>query len=358
MSKYVGPSSLIALAFFATCAGTANAVELKWQAPAECPSGAAIAKDIERLAGPQEGRALIAQVTISNTPDHRWRVVIDLSGSAAGHRELTANTCSQLSRAAALIVALAANPEAALDLPTEDPLPSTNTPSDASIATGNKNQVLDGSGFPANSSTQPSKPIPKVLDGSGFQQTSTDDFRGSNSTNRSSRDATKLRFLAFAGVGFDKQSLPVATEFGRLGLRLRRGGLGGELSADVTAEQSTGFVEGPGARFRALGAQLLGSIEPFPLPFHAALCVGPRIDFLHVSGFGTADDYSTWVLRPSGVFGTHFEFELSNRFSVGLSSEMLVYERRPKFFVKNVQPLLYQPATLGFRLGLEVAVRF
>ena len=358
MSKYVGPSSLIALAFFATCAGTANAVELKWQAPAECPSGAAIAKDIERLAGPQEGRALIAQVTISNTPDHRWRVVIDLSGSAAGHRELTANTCSQLSRAAALIVALAANPEAALDLPTEDPLPSTNTPSDASIATGNKNKVLDGSGFPANSSTEPSKPIPKVLDGSGFQRALGDDSIDAEKPHRSGGDAKKLRFLTFAGVGFDKQSLPVGTEFGRLGLRLRSGGLGGELSADITARQSTAFVEGPGARFRSVGAQLLGSIEPFPLPFHAALCVGPRIDFVYVSGFGTSDNYSAWVLRPSGVFGTRFGYELSSRFEVGLSSEMLVFERRPKFFVKNIEPLLYQPATLSFRLALEVAIRF
>jgi hypothetical protein len=345
--KYVGPSSLIVAAVIATIARQASAIELRWQAPPECPESTVIAKDVARLAGAQEGRDLIAQVTITRNPDNRWLVVIQLSGSATGHRELTADNCPQLSRAAALIIALAANPEAALDLPTEAPSTETGFPA----------TPVDEKKLPPVSSSTVSRPTSRPQETSGASTQAPTNSLAPESRTQADEAARPLQLWTLVGLGYDKQSLPVATEFFRLGLRLRQNRLGGVVAADLTRPGKTRFAEGFGANFHTLGAQLLGSVEPFRLPFHAAVCIGPRIDVLYANGFGASKDYNAWVLRPSGVFAAQFEYDISARLSLGLSSEMLVFARRPKFVIENFEPLLYQPATLSFRVALEVAVR-
>lgn len=353
MLKYVGNSGLIAASILATFTRNASAIELRWQAPSECPSSATIAKDIARLAGAQEGRALVAHVTISRGSDARWRVVIELSGSAAGHRELTADNCSQLSRAAALIVALAANPEAALDLPTEEPTPtSVLAPSSNGAITSIEN------GKRPSLASQLKQDV-GTTEGKTPNASPTDDAGGKRkqASENAALAEKQLSVWAFITAGYDKQSLPVGTEFGRLGMRVRRDRLGGEVGVDLTRQGKAAFSEGYGANFRTLGAQLLGSIEPFELPFHAALCIGPRIDILYVTGYGTDANSNTWVWRPSGVFAAEFAFDITNRFALGFDSEMLVFGRRPKFVIENVDPLLYQPATLSFRVGFEAAFR-
>lgn len=348
MSKYLGLSSLVVVAVVSTIAWHASAVELHWQAPQECPSGTVVAEDIARLAGANEGRDLVATVVIARSPDERWRVVIELSGAATGHRELTADNCPQLSRAAALIVALAANPEAALDLPTEEPLAKLPPTKNATTEV-NAPYVPD-----ATESRSPGPPKTVLEVPPPVSSTRTSDSKIPVSV---LEGAHPPQFWILAGLGYDRQSLPSPTEFLRLGLRVRQHRLGGAITADVTRSGRSEFIRSVGARFRSVGTQLVGCVEPFPLPFRAALCIGPRLEVLYVNGFGTSRDYDAWVLRPAGVFSTPFAYDISSRFSLGLSGELLVFGRRPKFVVENVDTLLYQPATLGFRLALEFAVR-
>jgi hypothetical protein len=341
--RNVGLSSFVAIALIATIARNASAVELHWQAPSECPRSELVAKDIARLAGAQEGHALVAQVVIARDIDDRWRVVIDLSGSAAGHRELTADNCSQLTRAAALIIALAANPEAALDLPTEE-LERGDDSRRITTANGNQATAIE----PTN---------PTLTQTTPASQASTSARPPNSSTIEAENETRPLQLWPLMAIGYDKLSVPNATGFLRFGLRVLKRRFGGELVADMTRSERTGFADGFGAKFRATGAHLLGCIEPFALPFRAAMCIGPRLDVLTANGYGTTKDYNAWVLRPSGDFAAQFSYNVSSRFFLGVSSEMLVFARRPKFVVENVDALLYQPATLGFRVAIEVGFR-
>jgi hypothetical protein len=86
-----------------------------WEAPPECPTGAAIERQVrEILVGSQLGPAgLTAQGTVTRASTDRWRV--DLTLRSAGweaRRTLGGSTCEAVSQAAALVIALAVNLEA------------------------------------------------------------------------------------------------------------------------------------------------------------------------------------------------------------------------------------------------------
>src|SRR5258706_10643130 len=86
-----------------------------WEAPAECPGGAAIERQVhEILVGSQVGAAgLSAQGVVTRASADRWRV--DLTLRSAGweaRRTLGGPTCEAVSQAAALVIALAVNLEA------------------------------------------------------------------------------------------------------------------------------------------------------------------------------------------------------------------------------------------------------
>jgi hypothetical protein len=92
---------------------TSPPVHVEWVAPAGCPSQEEILGVVERIVGPGPLRSAVdARVTV--TQDEREfhaEVTVSASG-ATSTRSLTGESCRAVGDAAALIIALAANPDA------------------------------------------------------------------------------------------------------------------------------------------------------------------------------------------------------------------------------------------------------
>lgn len=89
----------------------AQAAELTWNAPNECPERASIEADLEELIGQPITEApvirLIAEV--SQLEDGTWRAEISTTGRSPGTRTLTGPSCGEVSRAAVVAMALVVN---------------------------------------------------------------------------------------------------------------------------------------------------------------------------------------------------------------------------------------------------------
>jgi hypothetical protein len=101
-----------------------SAVELEWEAPSECPTGAALTAEVERIlvGSPARAARMRAQGAVSRTSPEKWHVELFLRGAEwEAKRGLDGPSCAAVSEAAALVIALAINPE--VDRPAPPPKP-------------------------------------------------------------------------------------------------------------------------------------------------------------------------------------------------------------------------------------------
>lgn len=102
----------LATCLLATSARAQSALTLDWDAPAECPKAAWVEASVRRLLSTPPSDPL--QVRAVVRPDgSEWVVDLRFEGAARGTRRLRAASCESVARAAALIVALALDPQAA-----------------------------------------------------------------------------------------------------------------------------------------------------------------------------------------------------------------------------------------------------
>ncbi len=85
-------------------------LDLSWQAPEECPSGASIRSDLARITRPRAGRELSplnARVVIARVASG-YRLALETEREGAlNHAQVDGKTCESLARAATLMLALA-----------------------------------------------------------------------------------------------------------------------------------------------------------------------------------------------------------------------------------------------------------
>src|ERR1700759_803366 len=90
--------------------------ELDWRAPAGCPSSDRLRSEITRLIGPNahpEGTTHVSgEVSAQDNGTFLVKLELEQNGRP-GERTLTGATCAEVSRAAALLIALAIAPDAA-----------------------------------------------------------------------------------------------------------------------------------------------------------------------------------------------------------------------------------------------------
>lgn len=118
----------VALAI-ATAARADDAVTLTWQAPSACPTANEVTAEVSALLG-GVARPTAAHVvaTATVTADEASQFVLILTVNGGEERRVVAQSCEDLGRAAALILAIAVDPSFALDAPPE-PVPATTAPS-------------------------------------------------------------------------------------------------------------------------------------------------------------------------------------------------------------------------------------
>lgn len=91
------------------------ALDLVWEAPADCPDAASVEREVRRLLGPApppSGDPAKAAAAVSPL-EHGWRVVLltEVHG-VHGQRTLEARSCEGLAHATALVLALTIDPQA------------------------------------------------------------------------------------------------------------------------------------------------------------------------------------------------------------------------------------------------------
>jgi len=111
----------------------AQRLDLRYEAPRECPPSASLVQQIADARGtsPREDRALVATVTVTLIAP-RWRaIIVTRSDGAVGERTLEARSCARLTQAIALVIALASDTEAERPstlAPSRAPPPITRAP--------------------------------------------------------------------------------------------------------------------------------------------------------------------------------------------------------------------------------------
>lgn len=349
MSYPIGRSCTAALLCVTAFASRAQALQLVWQAPPECPTGDVVLRDTRRLAGANQGEALEARAIVTQTADQRWRVVIDLSGSATGHRTLTADNCSQLARVSSLIIALAANPDAALDLPGDEsnagakplPLPSAQA---VDAATPPSPQPIPQT----PSGMQPSSPTPAPVP-------------------LTQRAVVPVELLS--RVGLEWGSLPTHTALLGLGARVRTvdDSVSFALTTHVTQGTGAAFTNGIGASFRVFAAQARACMESGDSHWHVAACGGfqlalvrasafVRVGDLAASGYVDATTYTLYRWIPGALLGINPRYEFAPRLTAELGADLVIPMTHWQFVIENLAPL-YRPEELQYAAYLGLSYR-
>lgn len=341
-------------------APAARAMELEWQAPAGCPTTEAVKRDVRRLAGSAEGASLVAHAAVTQTTDQRWRVAIDLSGAASGHRTLTADTCVQLARASALIIALAANPEAALDLSSDEPVPAQPSPEPNAAESGSPAATTTASPVPSNSRSEvldASRGAPRPHPTDTPRDNSADELEDSpaESADESVLGHTphvESAWSLFAHSGLERGSLPTSTAWLGFGTRYhaRAMPLGFVASGLVTQGTSARFENGVGADFRFFAGNAQACLQPHARRWLLAACLGAQVAMTRSQGrfqAVTAADprvaggeiFTRYRWSAAPIVTMLLGYELVPHLSLELGASLAVPARRWEYWVEGVGPL-------------------
>src|SRR5664280_893816 len=114
--------ALLGACVFSTCWATSGVadplaqVTIQWEVPADCPSRAALDKELHRdLEGSQTpGEHLAVRASVQQLGTDTWRVLIRTeNGAGQSERTITAHSCTALVDATSLIIAMIIDPETA-----------------------------------------------------------------------------------------------------------------------------------------------------------------------------------------------------------------------------------------------------
>ncbi len=263
-------------------------VHIEWVAPAGCPSQQEVLGVVERIVGPSALRSAVdAQVTVTQD-EHEFHAQVTVSASGAtSTRSLTGESCRAVGDATALIVALAANPDAnpVLPVPTEPP--------------------------PA--------PPPAI--------------------EPAASPSPELRRVAFLDASFfvDVGSLPSTGVGGELGIGWNPVHLDLEIVGALLASQRATLASNPsqGAdlRFAHVGAR--ACYELFDTRLDVGPCLGGGVEWVAARGFGSAPDQPANATGNLvvGSLGMRAIGRLSSRVVLRLVVEASVPSPRPPFVI-------------------------
>jgi hypothetical protein len=319
--------------------GQTPAIDLVWNAPAECPSRDTVLGERERILGASRAvNAEIARTDVYRNATGGWHAQVQVeSRGARTAREFDAQSCSEIAAATAVILAVAAEdfpggaPSAGQEPATT---PSGESPRTASLATA-----------PAP------VPVPAAppADGSGTVAESP----------RFQATGVSRLVLAAGGV-LDEGAMPSPSA----GAELEAGWLGEWGRLRVRASWAAGFFPqratflanhpGEGGNFQLFALSGRACVGTARGPLEVAPCVGAEMDAMQASGIGSSipgNGSAAWgALLASGRAG----LRLSQRFGVGLRVEGVLPLARPQFVVQTPTTDLdvHRPASVGFRAAL------
>lgn len=306
---------------------TESPSDFQWEAPPECPArNEVLARTFRNL-----GRAasIRGQGTVTKPGRYRLRLHLIVNDSET-EREIFADQCDSLADAAALIAALAVDPEETLRRQREAEL---------------RKRAIDdtpdaGAAAVPSSDVAPSKPPPPDAGA-----------RGDAESERPVR-ASAARvggFIALAGAG-DVGTLPSLSP-----------GIGLEGGLDIAwfrptiavysylSEEARGRTPSVGARFALRTASISGCVAPFQLrPFDPGLCAAVAVDWVHASAFGAIENLSEDVFWISLGLSLDLRLYLSRRVFLGARPGLWVPLAHRTFSIAG-EGNLHTPSSVTFR---------
>jgi len=318
------PPVLVLASWLTGSPAPSPAVELRWDAPADCPQQAAIERQIAALRLDRPAPASPPRVAFRVEPrGDRWHLVGEISGTTNnGTRELSAATCAELAEAAVLITAIAIDPDPGAAAPVVPaPAPLVPPPTPATVAT-----VAREPAPPAAPLAAP-RPRPGATLG-----------------------------LA-AGLGLAALTAPTGLLRLALGLRGERWSLA--LTQDFWLPRSIDAASGAfGGRFWLWAAGLRGCGILRAGPVEVPLCATVAAGVMTGTGIGALSTATTrrspWAAVAAGP---GLRVPLGRRLGLVFAAELLAIVARPRFEITD-RGVICCGATLGgqFTGGLEIAL--
>lgn len=306
-------------------------LSIAWDVPAGCPDAAELERRIRRHL--PEGYRGPGKVAASGTVEQqggRYRLELRLSGTAGdARRSASAATCTALADLAALLVALALDPEASLSA--DQAQPEQNP-----LEAGAEQAPAKTDAAPLQSGSPPVQPSPAVPAPAPPREPAQPP-PPSEHVRFSHGEALPLAFDAGAALRLEFGLLPQSPAFGvqlALGLRLGpvrvAGGLALFPDAEVRAERYAGA--------RLIGSGLLGElavrIELVRAPFSLAPVLSFEVGQLAVETRGISSPARGTALWTAAGLGAHAGVRIIGGLELGADFVALAPFARPSWFVR------------------------
>lgn len=297
-------------------------LRLTWDAPETCPSAAEVEAQFDRLLGGRgrvpSSKRVEATATVRRSLDGIWNLRLDTTvDDASGHRDLEGDSCWAVAAAAALVLALTIDPNAAVRASLTPPPEGPPAPS------------------------VPAAPAPVVKPSAGPLETK------------------PLRpFLrAFGGVSIALLPQP-GPVFG-LGAGIRRGWIDVELSGLGSLETRANASDRPGAggyfRLLAFGARGCGRATAIGSPVAVRLCAGGEIERMTARGFGVELPGSGGATLVAGLGAAVAGLQIAPWAEIALELSGTVRPYHPTFVLTGVGEVFTVPAASALcALGLNL----
>ena len=306
------------------------ALDLTWSAPPSCPDRAWMQGAVLRLVTSSPPQALRV-VGAVREEEGRWVVDLELSGAAVGTRTLRASTCKAVSRGAALIVALALDPQAAAFASEE--LARDEPPS----------------------SSPPSPPPPKPEPPQPQQRQAAE--RAAAIVDR----ASSLRPIVFAGASAERALVPGIAPGVAVGGGVVWRALRGDLAASFAPSASTSLARLPavGADFSLASIALRGCIGQAIGPIGVHGCAAFRGARIEGKGTGIARSYHESAYVNALEPGILLRFPSTTQVALELDGAAVLPITRPDFVILSSGPaqLLFRASPIGVRVAVAASFR-
>ncbi|MFO0588285.1 MAG: hypothetical protein U0441_12125 [Polyangiaceae bacterium] len=388
-SIFVARPSFAQGAFPAGQGSAAGPITLHWTAPAECPAADDVAARMNRLLGgpPKPGdHKLEATATVEPLPrGYRLEITVT-SGDYSSTRILQGAQCDAVADAAALVIALAFDPDAvaaadAKQATSGDAASGDGTGNSASgnsgpgnSAPGNSDAGNSGPGNsapPANSGAFPGDPgapppppaagvvrIPVVLRRTPL-----------TSAPFSTLASTPVTFGALVQAALDVGSLPGAAPGVRAGVSVGVGPYRIEPAFEAWPSSRSALADRPsiGADLRllAFSLDLCRRAYPWTAPTetgHFGLfgCLGFELGEMHGDGFGVTVPRSAGALWTAPRAAVRAEIPLYRGLALSLDAGLAVPLDRRTFTLTltGTRTALHEPNAAAVRFGAGLSYRF
>lgn len=338
-----GIAAGLVLALHARTAFAARHADVLWAASTECSIESAVEAEVDRLLEhlPAPERPLEVRASVTVAPDGGFRLTLEIDdGDRRLQRELRAPACDELARPAAVVIALAIDPEAAaraLEIGDREPSVAAVPPLPSSEPAP--------SGEPARAPEHALAPVaePPVPRDRGPESSSRDALR------------VHVRVAAVADFGaLPEPSLGPGVALG-VGAGRFRAEVGGFLlparRATIAGDETKGGdIELVAATATACWLGMFGSVEIGP-------CAGADLGVVHGEGFGVSEPASGELAFVALRAGALLAWSLDSRWSLELAGGPVARVGRGAFVLEGMGAV-HEPAPVGARLDAGVAVRF